>query len=451
MVYHFEDKVFTCELPGAKDILLSEILTGLEIVSEEDSAAFLAEIANVETSNEKVFRLAFDEEGWKFRVLKESEEPESLIVTLLNGQKYVITVSAAGNTELAAEDGSTVISTVDNYYLPEEASVYAEILSSEQSELSISAVQELTGKAGEESACQVYSIGLDNVDETAYEGFEVEISLTEELSGKDFRLYQIRNGEATDITDHMKLNAEMKQDGSQTVRGFSFTTGTFAEYALSYSLVTYYTTFDGITYRIMLNYGPEAGIPDDAELKVREILPEDEAYQTYLTDSAAVSGANSGPVGYARFFDIQIWADAGQVEPAAPVSVSISLDDAPDLTGTEFRVVHFAQDGPEIMEAEALNASDILFRTEGFSVYGVIVEEPIQSANDLDGRSAMISNRNWYLTSQNVAGNPTGIGKTQSVSDAAAWTFEAVSGGYYIYTTVNGEKQYIHITYYNAK
>ena len=47
-------------------------------------------------------------------------------------------------------------------------------------------------------------------------------------------------------------------------------------------MVTYYTTAEGDTYRIELNYGPEAGIPENAGLQVNESLPGDEAYEAYL-------------------------------------------------------------------------------------------------------------------------------------------------------------------------
>jgi hypothetical protein len=112
----------------------------------------------------------------------------------------------------------------------------------------------------------------------------------------------------------------------------------------------------GDTWEITVTYNDEAEIPEDAELRVREILPEDEEYEEYYQrslekvgvvavpdttedeqasevndeDTAAETTSEENSVStYAHIFDIQIWDDDHEIQPAADVSVSIKLLDAP--------------------------------------------------------------------------------------------------------------------------
>ena len=389
VVFHYEDKTYACELPGAKDIPLAEILTALEITDNENIETFLADVAGVETSDDKVISLADGRDGRSFRILKESEIPVTLTVSMTNGQKYVLTVSATGNTELATEDNSTVISTVNDYYLPEEAAVYAETLTGEQNDAAISSVQNLTADKADEdeeekSAYQAFSISLTNVDEKDYEGFDINVTLPEELSGKDFRLYQVQDGEATDITDTLKTEGETKEDGSQNISCFSFTTDTFADYVLCYTLVTYYTTASGDTYKITLNYGPEAGIPDGAELKVSEIL-EGEAYDRYIEDSAEKLGVTGEDITFARFFDIEIWAEEQKIEPKAPVQVTIAYQVALKLNfNSQISIVHFDDDGLEVIKNVTVSddCTELSYEQGSFSVTGTIITTVPEQGED---------------------------------------------------------------------
>ena len=178
----------------------------------------------------------------------------------------------------------------------------------------------------------------------------------------------------------------------------------------------------GDTWEITVTYGEDAQIPNGAELKVREILPEDEEYEQYYQQSmekigvvnteneadATEEGSNASTADaikdaveeltdlivsdnneeetevpatkvasdYTRIFDIEIWADDHKVEPAADVTVHIKLLDAPEDTEAVPQVVHFAKDGVELVElkVKAENSEDegIQFVTDEFSVYSVV-------------------------------------------------------------------------------
>ena len=374
--YEVDGKVYTSSMPGAEDMPLAEIVKGLSIVEEAELEIFLSKIASVACTNEEV---AIVTENRSVRVLKDGDA--QIVITMQDGAKFKIGVSADGETEISDENNVATISTVNDLYLPANSEVKAELLTEEQSGNAVAAVQMATESDGSGAATyQAFSIALENVDVTAYDGFNVAVALPEDaVVGRDFQLYQVReDGTATDLTESLTVTSQKNEEGLQNVSGISFTTEDFADFVLSYSIETYYTTADGDRYKITLNYGSKAEIPDGAELKVREILPEDETYSNYLDDSAAKLGVNSGDVSFARFFDIEIQKDDEKIEPKAPVQVTVSLADTPEETVPEgLKVLHFAQTGLEtIDETQAEQKEDatieLSFETDGFSVYGVV-------------------------------------------------------------------------------
>ena len=217
-------------------------------------------------------------------------------------------------------------------------------------------------------------------------------------------------------------------------------------------IVRYYIDSRGDTYEISLIYEDDAGIPDTAVLDVEEILPESEAFAPYLDQ--AMNAVGEAENKYARFFDITIRDGSEKVYPKAPVTVKMELTDAP--AEEEFAVIHFDEtEGPAVLDAQMNEtgnpAAELQFRTDSFSVYGVIARPGFTGADDLAGKTMIISREGRYLTNQTVTltngDSTTGIGKG-SESNAAVWLFEypagTVSGNeYYISTIVNGQKQYL--------
>ena len=229
----------------------------------------------------------------------------------------------------------------------------------------------------------------------------------------------------------------------------------------------------GDTWEITVTYDEDAQIPDGVELMAEEILPEDDRYEEYY--SKAVATANGvaddeaypeieiSEDNYARFFDITIMNGEEKVEPEAPVKVDIKLADTPE-TDNAWKVIHFDAGGPVVMESERIaadqaDAVEMVFDTEGFSVYGVITvpsAQPDPNVTDLDGKSFTISHDSRYVTTAITPiennNNTNGFGKTSSAAQAARWYFERPAGSsgnttYYIYTLNDGgEKQYINLT-----
>ena len=143
-------------------------------------------------------------------------------------------------------------------------------------------------------------------------------------------------------------------------------------------IVTNYLSEDGTSYRITVIYDESAGIPEGAELSVREIEKGTEEFDNYLNQSMDQLGAGDGEVFFARFFDVGIVKDGEKIEPQTPVSVVVEYDQALDLENTDadqMNVVHFADDGMEVIERVSVKDSldSIAWKQDGFSVTGTIL------------------------------------------------------------------------------
>lgn len=177
----------------------------------------------------------------------------------------------------------------------------------------------------------------------------------------------------------------------------------------------------GDTWEITVTYGPEAKIPENAELKVREILPEEEEYYEYYRKAIGLvctDGDDEGNRhGYGRLFDISILNGEETIEPQSNVEVSIKLADAPE-DSNELRVVHFGENEPEIKPLEETsseetpfaetpesdtfavyeieedkNETELRFETDSFSLYAV-VSTNASNGYGLGGQKFAIINQN---------------------------------------------------------
>lgn len=141
------------------------------------------------------------------------------------------------------------------------------------------------------------------------------------------------------------------------------------------------TTSDGRTYEVSVTYTEEAGLPEDAELVVREVAETDSSFAQVFdrAKAAATSGYEGATVANARFFDISLVKDDATLEPLAPVEVNIVMTSGIGLSDAT-SVVHFVNSRKvEVVDAEAVAADgetetglDVTFTTESFSVFGVV-------------------------------------------------------------------------------
>ncbi len=164
-----------------------------------------------------------------------------------------------------------------------------------------------------------------------------------------------------------------------------FETGTFSVFAIVASTTIEKTVLarDGNNYTITVTYGPEAGIPEGADLEVSEITQEAEAadgtteYEKYIARTQEALGLETGVFAYARFFDIKIVDGFGEkVTISAPVDVTISLadKDVSEEAAANTKVVHFA-DGAEtgdVVNNVIVDGEAVRFEAEGFSAYAIV-------------------------------------------------------------------------------
>ena len=137
-------------------------------------------------------------------------------------------------------------------------------------------------------------------------------------------------------------------------------------------------TFVGADYTVRVQYDKDAGLPRDVTLVVSEIPAGSEAYSRYYQQALAAMAddGTAETVLFARFFDIQFQVDGEKVEPAAPVSVTITYSQPVEADG-EGQAIHFTEDGTEILEAMVEKQEDgsvsFTHTQNGFSVVGDVM------------------------------------------------------------------------------
>ena len=205
---------------------------------------------------------------------------------------------------------------------------------------------------------------------------------------------------------------DTQTEGSgETLEQVNFETSGFSVFVVMGTKITKrILTSDGVGYLITLNCGPDAAVPADAELEVREIISGTDEYEDYLakakdaireenlvpakdtgsetdseagedgagdTDSGAGEdgAADTFGISFARFFDIRIVAGGKTIEPAAPVQVTMAYADALDMEEEDtLCAVHFAKSGTQVIQASPdEDQKAVTFVQDSFSVTGTVV------------------------------------------------------------------------------
>ena len=175
--------------------------------------------------------------------------------------------------------------------------------------------------------------------------------------------------------------------------------------------------YEGSDYSVVVTFGPEAKLPENVQLDVREIMPGTEEYQMYyrqsvatirgdsesaetvaedaLTETEETTPAETDPeeeqeleVAFARFFDIHFVSDGTVLEPAAPVDIRILYEQPIEVPDRQKSVaVHFADSGIELLDAETGRdhnsyVESFSFTQNSFSVSGTVVYAQPRAAGD---------------------------------------------------------------------
>lgn len=218
-------------------------------------------------------------------------------------------------SEPAGEDTTlALITAADGSPLPENVTIYAYELSGEDAESARQEVENyLAGpvlpgpmrtmrlqaaqpaaigtETSSETRYEVFEIGLDNMEEAAFEGgFRVSVTLPTALTGRDFALYHL--GGAGVETLEAEYESVLNEDGTETVTGFRFVTDSFSPFVLRYTVDFHYTGEDGESYDFSMPGGGYITLGDLVQaLHLAEDYPETEAneHQNFINSVESVS------------------------------------------------------------------------------------------------------------------------------------------------------------------
>ena len=146
---------------------------------------------------------------------------------------------------------------------------------------------------------------------------------------------------------------------------------------------------DGHNYKVTVEYGEDAGIPENADLFVEEITQNTTdyrlSYDSYVSMAEDALGWEAGSASYIRMFNIKI-VDKDDPEikyqPAEGTTVDVKIELA-DRAGSETAQVVHIEDGSNkgsVVEDVRVEGRKVSFAAEGFSVYAVVDEGQVDES-----------------------------------------------------------------------
>ena len=245
-------------LKGGDSILLSDLLEEAWPDREDLRIGNVADADAEEASADgddagSILKVSFNEAAGDYEITAHTEREEdlsgqkgSLRVRFTDGNTALFRITISGTPEIKTD--LAVISSADGSYLPESASGSAE-------EVPMKDISDLAAgiaeKAGDETVSRVFDISLDlpQGEQEAYEGgFQVKLTLPEEVKGRDFRLYHIHDGKTEELNIE-KTGSEPDEAGLETVSAVQFVTESFSEFVLQYT-VDFHWEVDGKEYQL---------------------------------------------------------------------------------------------------------------------------------------------------------------------------------------------------------
>ena len=148
-------------------------------------------------------------------------------------------------------------------------------------------------------------------------------------------------------------------------------------------------TAKGEDYTVQVDCPAEAKIPENAELKVREIVKDKESdkeeYEAYCKkaqDALKEKEGQETDISTVRFFDITFMVDGKEIEPEAKVEVKITYDKKVEVSDQgEVKSVHFGEEKTEVLDVKTNEENgkmdEVTFDATSFSVYGIVGTETI--------------------------------------------------------------------------
>ena len=153
-------------------------------------------------------------------------------------------------------------------------------------------------------------------------------------------------------------------------------------------------TAEGEGFSVKVTYGPESGIPKNANLSAAEIAEGADGYESVLENAAAAAGVGTESLYYLRFFDMEV-AD-GNDEPVTgvgAVDVEITLPGKPNENDT--LVIRLPDGGEAEVVEPAVSEETLTFGASGLNVLAVVETDTIKTitATASDGATVEITDR----------------------------------------------------------
>ncbi len=136
----------------------------------------------------------------------------------------------------------------------------------------------------------------------------------------------------------------------------------------------YELNYNGEDYTVTVRYTADAQIPENAVLSARELSGEE--YDESCRQAMEAMGVDK--LSFARFFDVSFLSDGEEIEPSAPVDVTIQYAERVEVEeGQISNAIHFTSDGTEVLDTEVEQeegtSTVFSFTQSSFSTVGIAV------------------------------------------------------------------------------
>ena len=164
-------------------------------------------------------------------------------------------------------------------------------------------------------------------------------------------------------------------------------------------------------YVVIVQYGSDAALPENAQLKVEEFGKESEEFVQKTEE-----------LGYEPewLLDIGFYDGESEVEPEGNVTVKIKSKAVKGIA--DYDIVHFGNEGTEKLDGIGQEAEEgnliVEFTTDSFSIFAgvpaqaAIAPQAAETEGDLGGELATTALNNWQIVDQGFAGSTSEHKKT---------------------------------------
>lgn len=182
--------------------------------------------------------------------------------------------------------------------------------------------------------------------------------------------------------------------------------------------------------RVVAVYTTNANIPEEAELIAEEITPEsdEEHYASREAEYQEIMGSKYAAM--RALLRVGFYVDGVEVEPEEPVTLTVQFLDENGLEeGSPITVIHFGEEGTEVLEGSDAQDGSTSFELNSFSEIAIgytEIEEKFDEARVLVSKSCEYTDALFHAIFRI---NGEVVIPTQLLAQAGGETEEAVSGG----------------------